>query len=212
MAVWIIIGIVVTCCLLVGLIVSSYNKGLDKSRALLSDRDLLLLLNSEPDRILSKDQLVKKSGLTSNQASSRLSNLYFKGMVSQMYSGMKSFYELKKPILQEDLVTLSERPFISIEDLFTLFDHFSHKMDLQDICVATGLPFKVIEREMKYFAEEGIVHKMTQTSMDGMTSRTFYTLQEAYKLRDENKSARFQTINKELEEIYIQEFKDEDFV
>lgn len=212
-AVFVVFGVVITCCLIVGLIISSYSRSVTKSQSILSDRDLLLLLNSEPDRILSAQQLARKTGMTKSQASSRLTSLVWKGLVSQMYSGIKSFYELRRPIEAQNLVELSDQPYISIEDLFKLFDHFDQKMDLQDICIATGLPFKVIEREMKYFEKEGIVHKMTKMSQDGIsTNKIFYTLQESYKKRDSNDALRLREINNDLEMIYRNELRNEDFV
>jgi len=200
---------------IVGIVVWSvkkYNKTAEESRGIISDRDLLLLINAESDRIISAENLAKKSGLNKSQASMRLSSLYMSGVVKQMSSGFKSFYELKKGIDSANLLQLSEKPFISIEDLFALFEHYDHKMDLQDICVATGLPFKVIKREMKYFEKEGIVHHMHTYTSDGMTANRFYTLQDAYKGEGAKAATRNAEINLDLEKIYREEFNDEDFV
>lgn len=213
---WFAIPILIfTIVFVVGIIIWSlkkYNKTTEESRAIISDRDLLLLMNSEPDRIISLENLAKKSGLQKSQASMRLSSLYMSGVLRQMSSGFKSFYELKKAIDSKNLLKLSEKPFISIEDLFTLFEHYKHKMDLQDICVATGLPFKVIKREMKYFQQEGIVHHMHSYATDGTTANRFYTLQEEYKAHRENAGVRNAEINLDLEKIYREEMDGDEFV
>jgi len=215
MPVFAIVLLVVSVVFMIGIIswsVTKYRRMLGKSRDIISDRDLLLLINEEPDRIISASNLAKKTEMNINQASMRLSRLNFNGLVRAMSSGFKSFYELKKEIDSKDLLQLSEKPFISIEDLFTLFKHFEHKMDLQDICVATGLPFKVIKREMKYFEKEGIVHYMHSHSTDGTTANRFYTLQDAYKGNSGNNDLRFEAINLDLEKIYREELNDDDFV
>lgn len=183
-----------------------------QSDNILSDRGLLLLINAEPDRIINAVSLAKKSGMSLGQARTRLQRLQFAGVVNSMSSGIKSFYELKTPIEQEDLISLSDQPFISIEDLFTLFDHFKHKMSLQDICVATGLPFKVIKEEMKYFQKEGVVHSMTQHNGSGMVASKFYTLQDAYKNRKGN-SEDNEEMNLDLKKIYLRANRgNDDFV
>jgi len=178
-----------------------------ESQVRLSDRELLLLMNAEPDRILNAENLAKKSGMSQSQARTRLHRLHFEGVVNVMSSGVKYFYELKVPIEKENLIDLSDKPFISIEDLFILFDHFNHKMSLQDICIATGLPFRVIKEEMKYFAKEGIVHKMIQHNPSGSTPSKFFTLQDNHKRRTDG-SAEGQKMNLDLEQIYQKISKD----
>lgn len=182
--------------------VKRHRINMSQSDDMLSDRDLLLLINAEPDRIINAVSLAKKSGMSLGQARTRLQRLQFAGVVNSMSSGIQSFYELKTPIDQENLIRLSDHPFISIEDLFTLFDHFQHKMSLQDICVATGLPFKVIKEEMKYFEKEGVVHKMTQHNGTGMVASKFYTLQDEYKNRGANDEEN-EEMNLDLKKIFL---------
>lgn len=209
------IVIAVTLFLMTFLIISGikkYNADAVKSQNKLSDRDLLLLINDETDNIINSANLARKASISKMQAQSRLSKLMYAGLVNQMSSGFKSFYELKKPIESEDLISLSDKPYISIEDLFTLFEHYDQKMDLQDICVATGLPFKVIKREMKYFEKEGIIHEMTQHGANGFLSYKFYTLRDSYKGKREDQSIRSEKINLDLEKLYREEMDGDEFV
>jgi len=118
-----ILLIIVSNIFMIGIIawsVKKYRKTTAESQGIISDRDLLLLMNQETDGIFSSENLAKKSGLNKSQASMRLSSLHFNGVVRTMSSGFKSFYELKKSIDSKDLIQLSEKPFLSIEDLFLL--------------------------------------------------------------------------------------------
>lgn len=172
----------------------------------LSDRDLLLMLNSESDRILSPKNLADKTELTLFQADSKLKNLHRLGLAKKMVSGVQFFYELKKPIVEADLVEMSDYPFISIEDLLALFNRHQGKMDIQDICVASGLPFQIIEREMKYFEQKGIIHKLSEMRLEGKTAKSFYTLQSTYKNIEAHDHLTLKEINLDLIEIYEKEF------
>jgi len=180
------------------------------SEAHLTDRDLLLLINAEPDRIINAAILAKKSGISLSQARTRLHRLMYAGVVHQMSSGFKYFYELKNSIQKDNLLDLSDNPFISIEDLFTLFEHFGYKMTLQDICIATGLPFKVIKEEMKYFQKEGVVHEMSQHTGTGLIANKFYTLQDGFKGSRGDFVTRDKEINLDLEKIYTKVSRDND--
>ena len=126
--------------------VRKHRKSMSASETRLSDRDLLLLINAEPDRIINAANLAKKSGMSLTQAKTRLHRLMYAGVVSQMTSGFKYFYELKTPIQKEEIIDLSDNPFISIEDLFTLFEHFEYKMTLQDVCLARPFHSKLLRR------------------------------------------------------------------
>ena len=195
---------------LITFIVRKHRKSMNRSETYLSDRDLLILINAEPDRIISAAVLAKKSRLTLGQARTRLHRFMHASVVHQMTSGFKYFYELKTPIVKEHLIDLSDSPFISIEDLMTLFEHFGYKMTLQDICMATGLPFKVIKEEMKYFQKKGVVHEMTQHTAMGMIAKKFYTLQDGYKGGQADRKDRDREINLDLEQIYRKASRDED--
>ena len=190
--------------------VGAYRKSARASQRIISDRDLLLLINEEPDRIINTTSIAKKTGLSINQARNRMTKFMYAGTVNQITSGLKYFYELKVPIAEEGLIELSNNPFISIEDLFTLFDHFGQKMTIQNICIATGLPYKVIKEEMKYFKKEGIVYEMTSHKGIGLMADKFYTLQEAYKGNRDNHMQRDSEINLDLKEIYTRLNKDGD--
>ena len=209
----IIITLVVTLFIMTFLIVSGVKKhrqSMDASETYLSDRELLLLINSEPDRIINAVSLDKKSRLSLRQARTRLHRLLYAGVVHQISSGFKYFYELKAPIGKENLINLSDKPFLSIQDLFSLFDHFGHKMTLQDICVATGLPFKVIKKEMKYFQKEGVVHEMSQHTGTGLVANKFYTLQDNFKGSRVDQTHRDEEINLDLEKIYQKSSRNRD--
>ena len=190
--------------------VRKHRKSMSASETRLSDRDLLLLINAEPDRIINAANLAKKSGMSLTQAKTRLHRLMYAGVVSQMTSGFKYFYELKTPIQKEEIIDLSDNPFISIEDLFTLFEHFEYKMTLQDVCLATALPFKVIKKEMKYFQKEGVVHEMTQHTAMGIIANKFYTLQDGFKESQGDLTTRDKEINLDLAKIYRKARRDED--
>lgn len=190
--------------------VRQHRSSMNASETRLTDRDLLLLINAEPDRIINAANLAKKSGISLSQARTRLHRLMYAGVVHQMTSGFKYFYELKNPIQKENLIDLSDNPFISIEDLITLFEHFEYKMTLQNICIATGLPFKIIKEEMKYFQKEGVVHEMSQHSGTGLIANKFYTLQDGFKGSRGDFVARDKEINLDLEQIYKKISRNED--
>ncbi|MBT8220504.1 MAG: hypothetical protein KJP00_11800 [Bacteroidia bacterium] len=198
-------GILVFITLLVlGIIfgMKAYQKSLAIAQYIINDRDLLLLINDEPDSIINAESLAKTSGLSLGDAKKRLGYLANSGILNRLNnSKFKTFYELKKEIQNDTLIKLSAEPYLTIEDLFELFDHHGYKMSLQDICISTGLPIEIIKREMKYFEKEGIVHSLVRTV--GFVQHAVYILQEPYK----NDPRRYRNIEEEvnldLEKIYL---------
>ena len=70
---------------------------------------------------------------------------------------MQVYYTLAKSIEKSYDLNLSNDPFMTVEDLMIIFKHYDYQVSLQEVCLSTGLPLKVILEEMKYFEKEKVV-------------------------------------------------------
>lgn len=198
--------------LFIWLIVRSYNHSVRQSYSKLSDRDLLLFADGQVDKIVDKRLVAEAFGLTKTEAARRLSLLYHNGILSILYNrsmtGMS--YTLIKPIDDKaQHITLSDEPFMTLEDLLMIFKHYDYQVTLQELCLATGLPIKVVKREMKYFEKQKIVKLMLQMHSQSVYQRR-YLLNEPYR-SDPDSFLELKNVNFELKEIYERLSKD-DFV
>ncbi|NNE29555.1 MAG: hypothetical protein HKN16_07955 [Saprospiraceae bacterium] len=172
---------------LIGWLIASQKGNLKNGQAKISDRDLLLLFDEQPDGLLSKQQIKLQTGLTSSEVRSRLQFFVLNKVLRTSYTNkLKYYYSLSNPLDKREGPALSDKPFLTVADILTLFKHFDYRMSLQDICMATRLPMQVILREMKYFEKEKVV-VLLHTTTNVHTGETIkdYILQEPYRSNPE---------------------------
>lgn len=180
------------------------SKSLD-SQSTLADHELLLLIQSQPDGLLSAEQLSKITGIKKSKCSKRLYFLYHKKILKINFSGMRRYFELTEPIVEQPQPTLSSEPFFSLSDLLILFKHHDFRLNLVDICLATRLPIAVILDELKYFEKKKIIRIVR----DLMNHNHWYVLEEPYR-NDPDKFLKEEAdvIDLDLSRIYEQVAKD----
>jgi len=144
--------------------------------------------------------------LTKKQVRFRM--IYFMGqaLVKQSHDArMKPHYSLAAPIDERSTPPLSDKPFLTVEDILTLFKHHDHQLTVQKICMDTGLPIVVIKREMKYFIKEKIVKLLYSVGESGMAQTKTYILEEPYRSDPDIFLEKQEEIDFELEELLEEE-------
>lgn len=168
----------------------------------ISDQDLLRLIDQEPDQFLSPHQLADKTDMSLNQARSRLSALMMYGLLNRSHNkSARYFYSLIQPLQEAPDFKLSPDPFLTVEDLLTIFEHYNYRLTPQNLIMATGLPLAVIKREMKHFEKEGIVQRLQRANQSGMMMEKFFVLQDPYRGDPERFRARAGVLDLEIREI-----------
>lgn len=205
-------GIILTCILLGVLIWKGWKNNIEEietTQHIISDGDLLKLFQQQPDGYLDADRIAALTGLTKKQAKFRLTFLAHKKVLRGKYtkSMMKMFYALAQPIQERELPKMSNEPFLTTDDLINLFKSHNYRLTLQDICLATGLPISIIDKEMNYFAKEKIVQVLFGMNSEGMTNSSEWVLQEPYRSNPKKCLELEDLINPELEKIYAEEHK-----
>jgi hypothetical protein len=174
----------------------------------LTDRELLRLIAAQPDGIMTAERLALQSGLNKKQAKSRLTYLQMQGMFDVHHSNwMKGHYSLKEPLDDRPLESLSEEPFLTVEDILLLFKHHDYQLTYQKLCMSTGLPISVIKEELQYFIKEKIITKVQKADPLGMYHSLMFLLEEPYRSNTDKFLEREHEINLELEKIYIKEIR-----
>lgn len=171
----------------------------------ISDPDLLRLISNEPDQLVSPHILRDKTKLSLNEARDRLSNLMTYGILNRSVGGSRYYYGLKEALPEEKNLTLSSDPFLTVEDLLTIFEAHNYRVSAQDLILSTGLPLNIIKREMKHFQARGIVQSMRGMVPQGAVSNRFFILQEPYRSNPERFRARAPELDLELKEILLNE-------
>lgn len=171
----------------------------------LSDPDLLRLINDEPDGMVSPHRLRDKTDLTLSQARTRLSDLMMYGVLNRSIGGNRHYYGLKEPLGEDKNLALSPDPFLTVEDLLTIFEAHEYRVSAQNLIMTTGLPLRVIKREMKHFQKKGIVQSMRGLAPQGIVASRFFTLQEPYRSKPERFRERAGQLDLELKEILTNE-------
>lgn len=179
-------------------------KKIENTQDKLSDKQLLLLFEEEPDGYLSKQRMLAKTNLTKSEVSFRLSYLGFLGLTKTLYtSSFKTLHRLADPIEKREIPELSKKPYLTVEDILKLFKVYDYKLTLQNLCLATGLPLSILKREMKFFEKEKIVEVLTEYSADGMSGKKNWVLREPYRSNPDQFLALEEKMNLELEKIYL---------
>lgn len=179
------------------------NRAVKDSQVDVSDKELIEFFNSQPDKIVDNKALMNEFGLTKFEAGSRLRHLLTHGLLKMMSSrnGMKRYYTLQKPIEKSYDLELTDDPFITVEDLLLIFKHYDYQVTLQEICLCSGLPIKVILEEMKYFEKEKVIKCLLASQNGGLSHQKVYTLCEPYR-SNPDQFLNLKEANFELKEIY----------
>lgn len=168
----------------------------------LTDRELLQMIAAEPDQLLSPHQLSEKSGLTLNEARTRLNSLMMFGVFNRsMNRKGRYFYSLQETLREAPDLSLSTDPFLTVEDLLEIFAHYDYRVSPQELIMATGLPLEIIKREMKYFEDQKIVQRLQRSDSNGMVTRKFYVLQDPYRSDPDRFRAQAGKLDLEMREI-----------
>ncbi len=196
--------------LLIGIVIAMYyyqkKQNADTQRQL-TDQDLLRLIHQQPDGYLSPHMLRDKTDLTLNQARGRLNAMMMFGILNRSANKKaRYFYSLANPLQEPPDLNLSSDPFLTVEDLLQLFEHYGYRLTPQDLIMATGLPLAVVKREMKYFEKEGIVQLIFRHGAGtGVTVERNFVLQEPYRSDPERFRAKAGVLDLELQEILRQD-------
>ncbi len=179
-----------------------YVKEIEYDQHLITDKELLETIARQPGGIVSIKQLAEITPLTKKQVRFRMIYFMGQGVVKQSHDGkMSAYYSLAAPIDERPAPPLSDKPFLTVEDILTLFKRHDHQLTLQKICMDTGLPIVVIKREMKYFTKEKIVKMLYSYNENGTTTSRTYILEEPYRSDPDIFLEREDEINFELEEL-----------
>ncbi len=172
----------------------------------LPDRDLLRLIARQPDGLLSVKQLAQESGLTKAEARARFSQLYMAGLLNRSTSKKaKYYYSLRQPLDERKPPDLSPEPFLTADDILQLFKFYDYKLDTQKLIIATGLPLRIIKREMKYFESEGMVTTLSRSVQYGAPSSKVFVLQEPYRSDPRKFLSREREMNAKVKELLRQD-------
>jgi len=191
--------------MIIGLLVWYYyqQKTNRETQRHLSDRDLLRLIDGEPDQLVSPHQLRDKTELSLNEARSRLESLNKFGIMNRgTNSRGRFFYGLREPLEKTppDL-ELSSDPFLTVEDLLHIFAAYDYRVTAQELIMATGLPLAVIKREMKYFEQQKIVQRLSRSDANGVMVKRFFVLQDPYRSDPDRFRAQAGKLDLEMREI-----------
>lgn len=178
------------------------QKGNQATQREISDRELLRLMDKQPDKLLSPHQLRDLSGLSLGKARNRLSSLFMYGILNRSSNNRsRHFYGFKESLQESPELDLSPDPFLTVEDLLQIFSTHDYRVSAQELIMATGLPLSVIKREMKYFEKQGILQKLQQADAHGMMMRRFFVLQEPYRSKPDLFREKAGVLNLEMREI-----------
>jgi len=179
------------------------NRAVNDSQVDVSDKKLIEFINNQPDKIVNSKALVDEFGLTKFEAGGRLRHFMTNGLLRRMTTrnGMKTYYTLSKPVEKSYDLVLTDDPFMTVEDLMLIFKHNDYQVSLQEICLCTGLPIKVILEEMKYFEKEEVIKCLLLSINSGFSHQKVYVLCEPYRSNPESYMA-LADVNFELNEIY----------
>ena len=179
-----------------------------QSQRFLTDKELFLLIDQEPDQLMTSKRLAEKTDLTLKQAKNRLSFLLRMGVLTASHdSRLKSFYSLREPVEQVEIPGLSDEPFLTVEDILLLFKAHNYKLTYQRACLSTGLPIAVIKEEFKYFVKQKIITQVWSPAMAGQTRSKMYLLKEPYRSNPDKFIEREEQMNLELQKIYVKEMR-----
>lgn len=179
------------------------NRAVRDSQSDLSDKALIEFINNQPDKIVNSQLLSDETELTKFEAGRRLRHLLSNGILNTLSTsfGMKIYYTLSRPIERPYDLELTDDAFMTIEDLMLIFKHNEYQVTLQEVCLSTGLPIKIIKEEMKYFEKEKVIKCLLKSINGGFSHQRVYFLCEPYR-SNPDQYMKLKDINFELKEIY----------
>ncbi len=178
------------------------NKRIDKTQREISDRDFLKIFDEHPGGVLDTDEIIQKSGLTKKQVRSRLSYFAEQLILRRGSNGLAYYYELYAPYEDVGQLELSPEPFLTIADLRTIFHAYDYRVSPADLIIATGLPWRLLNREMKHFKKKGVID-ILRIARPGDSYKQF-VLKEPY-LDPPASPEEDSAMNLELKEILLNE-------
>lgn len=181
------------------------NKTVRDTQRTISDLELLRLFERQPGGILSDVMIAEKTDLTKSEASTRLTDLTQGGLLlaGTNPTGTKYFYELSAPLEEIPGLQLSGEPYLTIEDLQEIFIAYDYKVSPHDLMVATGLPWKIISREMKHFRKRGVV-EVAYLQRPGDSYKQYLLLEEYHRSEKLDLESR-DRINEEVKQVLYDE-------
>lgn len=182
------------------------NKKSAETQHIITDREILRLIQAQPDRMISTDQLANATELTKSQAKARLFLLGDFGVLKGHYgNNFKGYFSLSEPIDERPAPALSPEPFLTVEDILTLFKFFNFRLTPQQLVMATGLPVTILKREMKYFQKQKILQTLVQTNPSGVVGSQSFVLMEPYRSNPERFLEQQLDMNRQMETILRKE-------
>lgn len=180
---------------------------MESTQRSINDADLLILLNDQPDGLLTPHQLAEKSGISLNDARIRLSALFSEGVLIRSHNRQgRYFYQLRLPFSPSPAIEFSQDPFLTVEDLLLLFQHKGGRLTIQEMILATRLPLTVLKRELKHFEKEGVIQRLNSYDHSSSSmSHKFLVLQEPYRSDPTAFKAKAGEMDLQLREILLNE-------
>lgn len=151
-----------------------YAEEYDATTPLLSDFEIFNLILSQPDQLITPEELANQTALSKKEAKIRLNYLKF-NKILKAYRKPEYCYGLAHNIDRRPPPVLSENPFMTIEDMLKLFIHFGGQCSVLDLLTATKLPVSVLRKELDYFIKEKVVRKLSSSV------HTAYILNEPFR-------------------------------
>ena len=140
------VTIVLACVMFLISYVKRTNTAVRDTQSIVSDKELIEFVNSQPDKLVNAKMLTETFGLHKFEAKSRMNHLMTHGICRPLVtkSGMSRYYTLVKPIENSYDLKLTDDAFMTVEDLIMIFKHNDYQVTLQELCLCTGLPVKVL--------------------------------------------------------------------
>jgi len=136
------------------------------------------------------------------QTRSRLSYFAEQLIVRRGSNGLAYYYELYAPLEDVGELELSPEPFLTVADLQKIFRTYDYRVSPIDLIAATGLPLRVLDREMKHFRKQGIID-ILRIARPGDSYRQYVLKEPSINLPESSSEAR--AIDLEIKEILLDE-------
>lgn len=198
-------GVVMLIAAIAGFVTTRSEQHHEDTQRLISDLDILRLFEQQKGGLLSTEMLAKRTGLTKAQMQSRLTTLSQGGLLTAgpNPTGMKYYYELAAPLEEQPGLVLSDQAFLVVEDLQKIFEAYDYKVSPHDLMVSTGLPWKVLSREMQYFRKQGIVD-VAYIARPGDASKQYILMDDYHPSQTLDLNSR-ERINAEVKQVLYDE-------
>ncbi len=172
---------------------------------IINDLELLRLFERQPGGLLSKEMVAEKTGLTSEEACLRLNSLHIGGLLraGSTPTGTRRYFELSAPLEKIPGLRLSGQSYLTIEDLQEVFIAYDYQVSPHKLMATTGLPWKILSRQMKHFRQQGVID-VAYIERPG-DSHKQYILMEAYHPSDELDLASRTRLNAEVKQVLYDE-------